>query len=201
LAKKRRFTDREREIVERIGKQDWFAESTKWFKEQVESKKDTIKLELIEEVEKEAKARAYGEGAFHLKDVCKALDWQFPRDKEQRQRLAIFANLLQISQGADSAQMLWTGMKAVLSRDKIENPTDIFVSKKEAKKGSKRTKIEAEQNGGKSDQQKERARIRKEAKKLGITTAEYKARLKTQSAPPQPEVEIETPIQYEAVAS
>jgi len=194
--KRKRLTDDERAIVEQTAQRDWFTEDTKWFKEQVEAKKATISMELVEEVEKEAMARADKDGMFHLKDVCKILDWEFPRDKEQRTRLALFANQLQINQQADSARMLWNGMKAVLTREKVENPTDIFVSKKEARKGRKRAKAEAI-NGvrqiriprtdvEKKTARKERAQIRKEAKKLGITPAEYRTRM----VKPNPEPEL-----------
>lgn len=206
--RKKRFTDSERSITEQIDKRDWFTEDSAWFKEQVEAKKDKIDLSMIEDIKIECRLRngvdtkqveieldEEGHGRikkkkpkdpiYHLKDICKVLDWEFPRDKEERTKLAKFSNSLQIVQGANSAQMLWNGMLAIITRDSFEDPTDMFLSKKEARKGRKRKKSEARHGEErkiripkteeeKKAARKERARLRKEAQKLNITVDEVR---------------------------
>jgi hypothetical protein len=187
--KKKRLTDSERMVAEIAkGEKDEFNTGSAWFKDEVDKKKGKIKINNIDKKEKEAKKRPGKEGIFHLKDICEILDWQFPRDKEERNRLAWFSNFLQIAHGADAPRLLWNGMVACIKRDDIINPTDMFLSKKEARKGKARKKREKKYGETrnisvpKTDEEKkaarkERNRIRKEAKKLGITSAEYKARL------------------------
>jgi len=205
LAKrKKRFTDSDREITEKIDKRDWFTEDTAWFKEQVEAKKAEVDMDMIENIKFEARIRngmtttpdaeeldddgkkkKRKNPIFHLKDICTILDWQFPQDKDLRNKLAMFANNLQIIEGANSADMLWNGMVAVITRDHFENPTDMFLSKKEARKGRKRKKSEARHGEErkirvpkteeeKKAARKERSRLRREAQKLNITVEEVK---------------------------
>ena len=182
--KKKKFTDDDRIIAERISKKNWFKEDTVWFKEQIEAKKSDINMELIKEIEEEARNRSK-DTIFRLKDICRVLNWEFPRDGEVREKLAAFSNNLQIIHGADAPQMLWNGMVAVITRDKIDDPTDIFLSKKETQNGKKRKRIETahgkkriktpKTEEEKDTARKERSRIRRKAKKLGVTPNEYKA--------------------------
>lgn len=201
--RKKRFTDSDREIAEKIDKRDWFAEDSAWFKDEVEFKKNAnkIDLELIEKIKIECRSRADMDETHpdadeedkknkrvtpivHLKDICLVLDWQFPRDKAERTKLAKFSNALKIQHGIDAPDALWNGMMAVITRDHFEDPTDMFLSKKEARKGRKRKKREkvtgerpikvpmTEEE--KKAARKERSRLRREAQKLDITVEEVK---------------------------
>ena len=198
--KRTRLTDSERVITKAVDKRDWFKEDSTWFQEQIEAKKDKIDPKLLEEIKQEARDRNSLDSdslnedeekkknrrspIYHIKDICKVLDWQFPRDKIVRNKLAGFANQLQVSQGANSGEMLWNGMMAVITRPHFEDATDMFLSKKEAQKGRKRRKREAKvgereirvpmTEEEKKAARKERSRIRRKAQKLGITTDEVK---------------------------
>lgn len=136
-------------------------------------------MAIVEGVKIGCLARSGSEDSpiYHLKDICSVMDWEFPRDHEDRKRLAKFSNFLQTVQGANAQQMLWNGMVAVLTRDDILEPTDMFLSKKEARKSRKRKRLEAKHGDRKNpitDEEKialkkERGRLRRKAKKLAIT--------------------------------
>lgn len=187
--RKKRITDTDISITSSVERDNWFEDGAKWFKELVESKKETITDELIKTANKEAAKRNSRKQPFYiLSDICQVLDLQFPRDKEERNKLAKFSNTLQVKQNVDAALMLWNGLRATLTRETINHPVDIFLSKAETRKAKKRRKTEEKvgerkvkavpkSDDEKAEARKERARIRKEAAKLGITTEEYKKQM------------------------
>lgn len=191
--KKKRLSDTELAISNTIYGDNWFEDNSKWFKELVDSKKEKVDKKELDSVRRMAQKKNSKKQPFYtLGDICKVLDLQFPRDKEDRNRIAKFSNLLQTQQNTEAPLMLWNGLVAAITRDDIIHPTDIFLSKAESRKARKRRKTEKKVgerkvNVPKSDDakaaaRKERARIRKEAAKLGISTEEYKERQKSEVA-------------------
>lgn len=188
--KKKRISDDDMMVM--THRNDWLPKEAEWYKELVESKKIFIDHINLDKVGKECSERNEGNGFFRLKDVCNVLDLQFPADKTERNRIATFSNNLQITFGFNGAHVLWNAMMTILKNGDIKNPTDMFLSKKEARKSRKRKKIEAVHGPREirvplSEEQKkaarkERARVRKEAAKLGITTEEFK---KLEAEPPK----------------
>lgn len=181
--KKKRISDDDMMVM--AHRNDWLPKEAEWYKELIESKKMFVDYTNLDKVEKECNERNEGNGFFRLKDVCNVLDLQFPADKTERNRIATFSNNLQISLGFDGAHVLWNAMMTILKNgENIKDPTDMFLSKKEARKSRKRKKIEAVHGPREikiplSEEQKkaarkERVRVRKEAAKLGISTEEFK---------------------------
>lgn len=176
-------------------------DESQWFYGEVKKLRDKITDEQIQKIEEDAESRG---GLLHLSDICNAMKWKKGKDTPIRNRLAGLANRILISKGDYGAQYLFQILKRGLKED-VEDATDFFLSKKEGRAARKRRKREKttgetrrEIKGvmtedEKKEARKERARIRREAKKLGITTEEYKAQhekkkpeLKDPAALPEP---------------
>jgi hypothetical protein len=178
MAKK--LTDEQKMVLEMANEK--IPEGMNWFYQEVKATK--ITKTQLNQISEEIKGR----GICHLKDICSILDWQFPRDKDKRKKLQHFANELGITHGSGStAQMLFDAL--VKAREiEVKDPMTLLMTKKEARKsrqrvrkekanGIERKSLAPKTNEEKTAARKERARIRKEAKKLGMTTAEYKAKM------------------------
>jgi hypothetical protein len=161
-----------------------------WFYEQIVSKRKSA-LKKLDSVEKEITDRNEGKKKdrwFSLKDICKLLNWTFPENKEERKKLCNINNKIFIH-GHDSHTLLYNFTVRALKEDS-ENPTDFLLPKTEQRMARKRrrrekkagVKVVEKINLPKSDDEKkearkERARIRKAAKEMGITTQEYKEKM------------------------
>lgn len=163
-----------------------------WLYNQIIQRRDKVTPELRKLIKDDIINRNDGDRKnklFSLKDICKLMDWTFPRNKEERRKLCKINDKLFLA-NLDSHYLLYSFTTKALKQD-IANPSDLLLSKKEQRAARKRRRVEkrndtsfAERvNIPKSDNQKkearkERARIRREAKKLGITSAEYKEKVK-----------------------
>lgn len=193
MARITRLTDTERKAG-RNDKYDFLNSESEWFMQTIIDRKPTINMDIVEGVKIECQSRCSSDveeenapSIIHLKDICTVMDWEFPRDKEDRNRLAKFSNFLQTVQGANAQQMLWNGMLAVLTRDDILEPTDMFLSKKEARKARKRKRLEELAAAGLSTPEaraaakREKGRLRRKSKKLEITIEEVIAQEKIEA--------------------
>ena len=197
----KRLTDEDRQVMAAAGK--IIDKETQWFYEEVKKRRGKIKDSDIKEIEAklaEGNIEENGNGKkkrksilLHLKDICKLMDWQFPRDKEVRSRLQKLANVMLVTSGDYGAPLLFQVVKRGLKED-VDDATDFFLSKKEQRRAKKRRKTEEvhgvrnEIKGHMSEEEKiaarkKRSKTRKEAKKLGITTDEYKKLKAKESSP------------------
>jgi len=163
-----------------------------WLYDQIVKRRKKITPSLRKSVKEDILNRNNGDRKhklFSLKDICKLMDWTYPRNKEERKRLCNINSKLFIA-NLEAHYVLYNFTIKALKQD-IKNPSDLLLSKKEQKAARKRRRIEKKNdtsfaervNIPKTDDQKkearkERARIRREAKSLGITTAEYKEKVK-----------------------
>lgn len=183
MAKK--ITDEQKMVLEMANAK--IPEGMAWFYQEIKAIK--VSETQIDEVVKAIDGR----GICHLSDICNVLDWQKGRDTEKRNKLQKLSTEIGITHGSGSpAQMLFDAM--VKARNvETKDPMILLMNNKEAKKSRKRAKLEKEagierkirapKNGDeKVAARKERARIRKEAAKLSISTAEYKAQMKKEVA-------------------
>lgn len=160
-------------------------ENMKWFYEQIKLQRVKVTEEMITSSEKTILER----GMTHLSDICRLFGWEKGKDTEVRNKLAklSYSILLSRNGNADAAAILFDAMKRGLKED-VKEPVDLVLSKKEGRKARAFRKSLAanginiaEKMGipktasDKVAARKERARIRKEAKRLGISTAEYKS--------------------------
>jgi hypothetical protein len=181
MARMGRRTITSQDVVVSQATNKTLAEEMTWFYETVKSFRGKITPELVAAQE----AKIEGAMITHLTDICELFDWQKGRDKDKRNQLAHLAHLLLHAHNgsADTAVILFSAMKRGL-KDDFKDPMDLVLSKKESRKARKLRKTLAKNgvdlapktNDAKVAARKERQRIRKEAKRLGITTAEYKAR-------------------------
>lgn len=163
-------------------------EEMKWFYEETKAKRSSIKDEDLVKLEAEILDR----GITHFSDICRLFDWQKGRDTEKRNRLAHLGHIILMANSGniDHAAVVFAAMKRGLKED-VKEPMDLILSKSEARKARKiRKTLKAndinlaekmnlpKSASDKATARKERARIRKEAKRLGISTTEYKAQMK-----------------------
>lgn len=188
----KRLTDEDRQVMAATSR--IIDKETQWFYEEVKKRRGKIKDSDIKEIEAklaEGNIEENGNGKkkrksvfLHLKNICKLMDWQFPRDKEVRSRLQKLANVMLITNGDYGAPLLFQVVKRGLKEDVVD-ATDFFLSKKEQRRAKKRRKTEAVHGvknkikGHMSEEEKiaarkKRSKIRREAKKLGISIDEYK---------------------------
>jgi len=174
----KRITDGDRQILSIVSRS--IPEEVKWFYEEVKKKRSTITDEMLKALENQLGP----DGVLRLSHICKLMNWEFPRDKEPRNRLASLATNLLIHQSEYAAPLLLQVLKRSLKED-VEDPTDFFLAKKAARIAQKRKEHmkatgaikDVASETDKTAARKERARIRKEAKKLGITPKEYKEKM------------------------
>jgi len=167
-------------------------EEMKWFYEEIKEKRAIIKAEDVEKLEAEITQR----GITHFSDICNLFDWQKGRDTEKRNKLAHLGHIILLANNGnfDHAAVVFAAMKRGLKED-VKEPIDLVLSKSEARKARKIRKtlknhdvdLAEKMNLPKSDNEKvaarkERARIRKEAKAAGLSTAEYKAKMEKATA-------------------
>jgi hypothetical protein len=163
-------------------------EEMKWFYEEIKAKRATVTEEALANLEKEIAER----GITHFSDICYLFDWVQGRDTEKRNRLAKLGHIILLANNGniDHAAVVFAAMKRGLKED-VKEPIDLVLSKNEARKARKIRKslkkndvdLAEKMNLPKSNDakvaaRKERARIRKEAKAAGISTADYKAKEK-----------------------
>ena len=181
------MTDEERMILKAAGKR--IEDETNWWYEEVKKYRDKLTDKDIEKIEKIAEDRG---GLLHLTDICNLIEWKKGRDTEKRNRLQQLSSRIMITKGDYGAYYIFQVLKRGLKEDVVD-ATDFFLTKKEGKAVRRRRKREAktgeirkrEIKGVMSEDEKkaarkERAKIRREAKKLGITTEEYKERMNTE---------------------
>jgi hypothetical protein len=190
--RRKMITDEERVVATSSSKS--LEENMQWFYEAVKAYRGKVTDEALANKEKEISDR----GLCHLKDVCEILDWQFPRDKDIRNKLSHLGHTLGLASNISSDTynpIIYSAMVKILKGEDPKDPTDLLLSKKEARASRKRRKILAKaglaitdvikvpkSNDSKKEARKARAAIRKAAKAAGMTTAEYKAQQKTDKA-------------------
>jgi hypothetical protein len=220
----KRLSDEDRMVLSATART--IEEEVKWLYEEVKKRRGKVKDSLIKEVESKyvestSSKKKKRTSLIGLKDICKLMDWEFPRDRDQRDRLQKLNNLMLITSGDYGSPLLFLVIKRGLVED-VDDPTDFFLSKKEQRKARKRRKIE-EKHGvdnkvkmkmpkteeEKKEARKERARIRREAAKLGITTEEYKKKMNAEEEPkeekadalPEPETQKKTTVKRKSPGS
>jgi len=189
--KSKRISNYDKEVL--INTTDGLCEDLKWFYKQVKDRQTFADDKTKKEVAKDINIRnidRIADKLYSLKDICKLLAWTFPKNKIERKRLANISNTLHIT-GHDAHALLYNFTIRSLKED-TENPSDFLLSKKEQRQARKRRKMEKKHSDKprikiqknddeKKEARKERAKIRKEAKKLGISTAEYKEKMAKRS--------------------
>lgn len=190
--KKSSLSDIDKEILVKTSNN--MSNDLEWFYNQIIERRDFATQDVMNEVENEISIRNDGrkkDRLYHLKDICKLINWTYPDNKTERSRLTKMSNDLYTT-GNDSHSLLYNFTLRVIKADPNEKAdfTDFLLSKKQRRVARKRRKLEekngkstinikiSKTNDDKKDARKERARIRKEAKKLGISTTEYKEKMK-----------------------
>lgn len=185
----KRLTDEERQCLEAASKvsislMEWYYDSIKLLRNKLKPNGSKIA-----NVIKEANSKNGNGGFYSLKDICKVLNWTMEKNKNERTELQTLSSTIAISTGishSDSAKILFEAIPKVLKKD-YEHVTDLLLTGKEVKKSKKRRRIEKKHGekrklntfkteDEKKEARKERTRVRKEAKKLGISTKEYKSK-------------------------
>lgn len=167
-------------------------EEMKWFYEEIKAKRASVKEEDLVKLDAEIAQR----GITHFSDICTLFDWQKGRDTEKRNRLAHLGHIILMANNGniDHAAVVFAAMKRGLKED-VKEPIDLVLSKSEARKARKIRKTLArndvdlaekmnlpKSNDAKVAARRERARIRKEAKAAGMSTADYKAKMEKATA-------------------
>lgn len=181
--KTKQLTEFDKEVLMRSNSK--ILKRVEWLYEEVKKKRSRISDKLLEEVESEIISRGGNKDNkfYSLKDICKLLDWSFPENKEERNILSSLSGDLQIN-GCNAQAMLFNFVVRARTED-VDRASDLLLNKKQQKKARKRRKLEKKHGEkrkikipkdphAKVAARKERAKIRKEAKKLGISTQEYR---------------------------